>query len=104
MLSPDTVTRWNRASLASLILATARRHAKDRSLMNLRQLVERGDRPFATQPQVARYFPAASMEDARQRSGPVDRARRWAGRGDRWRRHRQVAAAASARRPVSREV
>ena len=35
--------------------------------MNLRQLVERGDRPFATQPQVARYFPAASVEDARQR-------------------------------------
>lgn len=35
--------------------------------MNLRQLVERGDRPFATQPQVARYFPAASVEDARKR-------------------------------------
>ena len=35
--------------------------------MNLRQLVERGDRPFATQPQVARYFPAASVEDARCR-------------------------------------
>ena len=35
--------------------------------MNLRQLVERVDRPFATQPQVARYFPAASIEDARRR-------------------------------------
>lgn len=35
--------------------------------MNLRQLVERVDRPFATQPQVARYFPAASIEDARKR-------------------------------------
>jgi type II secretory pathway predicted ATPase ExeA len=35
--------------------------------MNLRQLVERGDRPFATQPQVGRYFPAASIEDARRR-------------------------------------
>jgi type II secretory pathway predicted ATPase ExeA len=35
--------------------------------MNLRQLVERGDRPFATLPQVARYFPAASIEDARRR-------------------------------------
>lgn len=35
--------------------------------MNLRQLVERSDRPFAAQPQVARYFPAASMEDARRR-------------------------------------
>ena len=35
--------------------------------MNLRQLVERGDRPFAAQPQVARYFPAASIEDARRR-------------------------------------
>ena len=35
--------------------------------MNLRQLVERGDRPFATQPQVGRYFPAASVEDARRR-------------------------------------
>jgi type II secretory pathway predicted ATPase ExeA len=37
--------------------------------MNLRQLVERPDRPFASQPQVARYFPAASMEDARRRLG-----------------------------------
>lgn len=37
--------------------------------MNLRQLVERADRPFASQPQVTRYFPAASMEDARQRLG-----------------------------------
>jgi type II secretory pathway predicted ATPase ExeA len=35
--------------------------------MNLRQLVERDDRPFATQPQVARYFPAASIEDSRRR-------------------------------------
>ncbi len=35
--------------------------------MNLRQLVERSDRPFASQPQVGRYFPAASVEDARQR-------------------------------------
>lgn len=35
--------------------------------MNLRQLVERGDRPFASQPQVGRYFPAASIEDARRR-------------------------------------
>jgi type II secretory pathway predicted ATPase ExeA len=37
--------------------------------MNLRQLVERPDRPFASQPQVARYFPAASLEDARKRLG-----------------------------------
>lgn len=37
--------------------------------MNLRQLVERADRPFTSQPQVARYFPAASMEDARKRLG-----------------------------------
>lgn len=35
--------------------------------MNLRQLVERSDRPFASLPQVGRYFPAASMEDARGR-------------------------------------
>ncbi|MGD9636569.1 MAG: ExeA family protein [Pirellulales bacterium] len=35
--------------------------------MNLRQLVERPDRPFASQPQVARYFPAASLEEARKR-------------------------------------
>lgn len=35
--------------------------------MNLRQLVERSDRPFAAQPQVARYFPAESVEDARRR-------------------------------------
>lgn len=37
--------------------------------MNLRQLVERADRPFASQPQVGRYFPAASLEDARHRLG-----------------------------------
>jgi type II secretory pathway predicted ATPase ExeA len=37
--------------------------------MNLRQLVERPDRPFASQPQVARYFPAASLEAARKRLG-----------------------------------
>src|SRR3990172_7295298 len=36
-------------------------------LMNLRQLVERSDRPFASQPQVGRYFPATSIEDARRR-------------------------------------
>lgn len=34
-----------------------------------RQLVERDDRVFPTYPQVARYFPAASIEDARQRLG-----------------------------------
>ncbi len=35
--------------------------------MNLRQLVERNDRPFASMPQVGRYFPAESVEDARRR-------------------------------------
>jgi type II secretory pathway predicted ATPase ExeA len=35
--------------------------------MNLRQLVERSDRPFASQPQVGRYFPASSAEEARRR-------------------------------------
>jgi type II secretory pathway predicted ATPase ExeA len=35
--------------------------------MNLRPLVERADRPFAASPQVARYFPAASIEDSRRR-------------------------------------
>jgi type II secretory pathway predicted ATPase ExeA len=77
MLSPEAEHPSKtvyRASIASFILATARRHAKDRSVMNLRQLlersdrvVERSDRPFASLPQVGRYFPAASMEDARQR-------------------------------------
>ena len=36
-------------------------------LSNLRQLMERNERVFPTHPQVARYFPAASIEDARQR-------------------------------------
>lgn len=51
-------------------------HSRNRSplrqglpVMNLRQLVERNDRPFASQPQVARYFPASTMEDARKRLG-----------------------------------
>ncbi len=57
MLSPDRTS----------ILSTICCHAKDRAQMNLRQLVERSDRPFAFQPQVGRYFPAASCEDARQR-------------------------------------
>lgn len=35
--------------------------------MKLRQLIERGDRPFLLQPQVERYFPASSPEDARRR-------------------------------------
>jgi type II secretory pathway predicted ATPase ExeA len=37
------------------------------STWNLRQLVERDPRVFATYPLVARYFPAAAVEDARQR-------------------------------------
>jgi type II secretory pathway predicted ATPase ExeA len=35
--------------------------------MNLHQLLERNDRPFLSHPQVGRYFPAASIEDARRR-------------------------------------
>jgi type II secretory pathway predicted ATPase ExeA len=35
----------------------------------LRQLAERDERVFPSYPQVARYFPAASIEDARQRLG-----------------------------------
>ena len=35
----------------------------------LRRLAERDDRVFASYPQVSRYFPAASIEDARQRLG-----------------------------------
>ena len=35
----------------------------------LRQLLEREDRVFPTYPQVARYFPAATIEDARHRLG-----------------------------------
>jgi type II secretory pathway predicted ATPase ExeA len=35
--------------------------------MNLHQLLERSDRPFLSHPQVGRYFPAASIEDARRR-------------------------------------
>jgi type II secretory pathway predicted ATPase ExeA len=37
--------------------------------MSLRQLLARGDRPFLSHPQVDRYFPAASIEDARRRLG-----------------------------------
>src|SRR5450432_4014062 len=40
---------------------------KDRFRMNLHQLLERTDRPFLSHPQVGRYFPAASIEDARRR-------------------------------------
>ena len=36
---------------------------------SLRQLAERDERVFPSYPQVARYFPAASIEDARQRLG-----------------------------------
>jgi type II secretory pathway predicted ATPase ExeA len=35
----------------------------------LRQLAERDERVFASYPQVSRYFPAAAIEDARQRLG-----------------------------------
>src|SRR5882724_13421160 len=35
--------------------------------MNLRQLLQRSDRPFLSQPQVGRYFPGAAIEDARRR-------------------------------------
>ncbi len=37
--------------------------------LTLRQLSEREERVFPTYPQVSRYFPAASIEDARQRLG-----------------------------------
>jgi type II secretory pathway predicted ATPase ExeA len=36
---------------------------------SLRQLAERDERVFPSYPQVARYFPASSIEDARQRLG-----------------------------------
>ena len=36
---------------------------------SLRQLAERDERVFPSYPQVARYFPAAAIEDARQRLG-----------------------------------
>jgi type II secretory pathway predicted ATPase ExeA len=35
--------------------------------MNLRQILQRSDRPFLSHPQVGRYFPAASIEDSRRR-------------------------------------
>jgi type II secretory pathway predicted ATPase ExeA len=35
--------------------------------LSLRQLAERDERPFPPQPLVARYFPAAAIEDARRR-------------------------------------
>jgi hypothetical protein len=35
--------------------------------LNLRQLIERGERPFPSHPQVNRYFPAAAIENARRR-------------------------------------
>lgn len=42
--------------------------------LKLRQLAEREQRVFATYPLVARYFPAAAVEDARQRIGrSIDR-------------------------------
>lgn len=37
--------------------------------LSLRQLAERDERVFPSYPQVARYFPAASIEDARHRIG-----------------------------------
>jgi type II secretory pathway predicted ATPase ExeA len=37
--------------------------------MNLHQLLEHTDRPFLSHPQLAKYFPAASIEDARRRLG-----------------------------------
>ena len=42
--------------------------------MDLRRLLSRGERVFASCPQVGRYFPAASIEDARRRlSRTIDR-------------------------------
>jgi type II secretory pathway predicted ATPase ExeA len=42
--------------------------------LDLRQLAARGERVFPSYPQVARYFPAAAIEDARQRlSRTIDR-------------------------------
>jgi type II secretory pathway predicted ATPase ExeA len=35
--------------------------------MNIRKLLERDNRPFASHPRVDRYFPAAAIEDARSR-------------------------------------
>jgi type II secretory pathway predicted ATPase ExeA len=35
--------------------------------LSLRQLTERGERPFPAHPQVGRYFPAAAIENARRR-------------------------------------
>ena len=41
---------------------------------SLRQLVDSGERPFPSHPQVDRYFPAAAIEDARRRlSRAIDR-------------------------------
>jgi type II secretory pathway predicted ATPase ExeA len=37
--------------------------------MNIRQLLERSDRPFASHPQVGRFYASASIEEARQRLG-----------------------------------
>ena len=37
--------------------------------MNLHELLQQSDRPFLSHPQVAKYYPAASIEDARRRLG-----------------------------------
>src|SRR6478609_10598262 len=43
--------------------------AMPNTVPTLRQLAERDERVFPTYPQVSRYFPAASIEDARKRLG-----------------------------------
>lgn len=37
--------------------------------MNLHELLQQSDRPFLSHPQVAKYYPAASIEEARRRLG-----------------------------------
>jgi type II secretory pathway predicted ATPase ExeA len=37
--------------------------------MNLHELLQQSDRPFLSHPQVAKYYPAASIEDSRRRLG-----------------------------------
>src|SRR3954467_11266686 len=62
----------DRAALRKLFAYGARvtmRTNATKTGLSLRQLSEREERVFPTYPQVSRYFPAASIEDARKRLG-----------------------------------
>ena len=70
----------------------------------LRQLAERDERVFPSYPQVARYFPGSSIEDARNSPRACDRTRQRTGPCRRRTGNWEVAAAASSGFAVSRTV